>query len=76
MTKESAKEQASLQALKSQGEERVLRTADEASQRRLGEAIQATYMKEAQEKKKQDDLWAQGLLYFSAYIKLELNVEV
>lgn len=40
--REAAKEQASLHALRAQGEERVMRQADEASQRRLGEAIQKT----------------------------------
>jgi hypothetical protein len=52
-TQEEARQAAQLQALRSQGEERTLRQADEASQKRLGEAIQRTAVleHEAQEKR-------------------------
>lgn len=53
MAKEDQKQQASLAALASQGEERVLRQADEASQKRLANAIQKTaeeqYLKDQKE---------------------------
>lgn len=53
MAKEQEKQAASLNAIKSQGEERVLRQADEASQKRLGQAIQKTaeeqYLKDQKE---------------------------
>lgn len=42
MAKEAHKQQAQLAALKSSGEERTLRQADEASQKRLSQAIAKT----------------------------------
>lgn len=40
--KEAARQQASMASLRAQGEERVMKQADEASQKRLGQAIAKT----------------------------------